>query len=152
MNFLRFFTVVIFVCTVAGCNLSNYDGDDRNSIPKTDNSSFVSTTKIIFPKDTDALHIYNCLFEKYGEGTHSVTAVYSRTVTATLNGTAYSNTITKNIVQIKISKEISPPTSKFIVDFITDTNEVLRFFYEWQYHNTNEWNNNKTDGSITITL
>lgn len=151
MKKIILFIFSFFIYVFSGCN-SSYDGDARNSIPYTDSSSFVSTSKISFPKNTDALHIYNCLLEKFGEGNHLVTAVYSRTETVTLNGTSYSNTITKNIVSIKIYKERTPASNKFIVDFVTDTSNILRYFYQWQYHNTNAWNNNKTDGTIIISF
>lgn len=141
--FLLCFSVLIFI----SCD---FNGDDTNSVPHTDNSLFVKENSVIFPIGTTALEIYNCVYEKNGLGDFTVSGTYTHTETAILNGKEYTDTIVKNIVKVKVYKEHTENTHLFHCDFITESNEVLPFYYQWQNHNTNAWHNNKTDGEVII--
>ena len=87
-------------------------------------------SSLSFSKDTTALKLYNCFIRFYSEGTYTITGTYKRTETAKLNGTVYTNTITKNIVTIKIYKSKTEISNLFHVDFITDNNETMNNYYE----------------------
>ena len=126
------------------------DGDDRDSFTQVETDKFVKATEYSFPKDTTALELYNCFIRFYSEGTYTVTGTYTHTETVTLNGNLYTDTITKNIVTVKIYKSKTEISNLFHVDFITDTNETISNYYEWQHHRDNVWHNNKIDGDIVI--
>jgi lipoprotein len=126
------------------------DGDDRDSFTQVETDKFITATKYSFPKDTTALELYNCFIRFHSEGTYTVTGTYKRTETATLNGNLYTDTITKNIVTVKIYKSKTEISNLFHVDFITDNNETISNYYEWQHHRDNVWHNNKIDGDIVI--
>lgn len=143
----KLFLLCFFALLFVSCD---FNGDDANSVPHTDNSLFVQENSVIFPIGTTALEIYSCLYEKYGLGTFSANGIYTRTETAILNGNQYTDTKVKNIVEIKVYKSDTESTHLFHCDFITESNEVLSFYYQWQNHNTNVWHNNRTDGEIII--
>ena len=138
----------VFLIGLMSCD--NDSGDDANSIPYTDSSQFIKSDSIIFPVGTTALEIYNCLLELKGLGDFPINGTYTHTETAVLNGQKYTNAIEKKIIQMKIYKSDTEISHLFHCDFITDSDEKLPFYYQWQYHNTNAWHNNKTEGEIVI--
>lgn len=149
MKKLLFSAILLMSSLVFSACILN-DGDDRNSFTQVATDKFVKATEYSFPKDTTALELYNCFIRFYSEGTYTITGTYKRTETAKLNGTVYTNTITKNIVTVKIYKSKTEISNLFHVDFITDNNETMSNYYEWQHKRNNVWHNNKIDGDIII--
>lgn len=139
--------VVSFLCVAFITNSCRFTGDNNNSFPKVETDKFIKEDRYIFPVGTTALELYNCFNNHHTDGSYSVSGSYSHTETAKLNGNTYTNTIIKNIKIYRSKTEVS---NRFHVDFITDTGEVLRNYYEWQYQSNNSWHNNKIDGDITI--
>ncbi len=132
-----------------GCNFN--DADEPYSLPPTDNSKYITSAGFSFLRNTKALEIYNCLSSAYGEGEHECNGTYSKTEKAVLNGTPYSDTLEKTIYKINIHKSETETTYKFFVDFIMTDNSVISLCYQWQYHNTNSWENTVLDGDIVLT-
>ena len=148
MKKLFFLFFLSFLLAFASCDLDDEDSSD--SLPCTDSSQFIKSDSIMFPVGTTALEIYNCLIELKGLGDFPINGTYSHTETAVLNGKEYTDTIEKKIIQVKIYKSDTEISHLFHCDFITDSDEKLPFYYQWQYHNTNAWHNNKTEGEIMI--
>lgn len=148
----RFLFLILVLFLFVGCNLFSNNPDDPNTFLEVDYSSFVKSNSYVFPPKTDSVSIFNCMYSEYGYGDFNITGVYSHTETATLNGKEYSDTITKNIIEMKIFSKINnnPTTSDFCVEFITDNGENLRFLYRWQFKKNGYWNNDILDGTITI--
>lgn len=145
---VKIFIFMVLIGSIMGCN----DVSNSDTLPTTDAKKFITDNKITFPENTTALEIYNCMSNKYGTGEHTITGNYSHTESTKLNGKSYSDTITKNIIKVSIYKSKTETTNSFSVDFITDNDEKISFCYTWQYSNTNAWNNNKSNGIITIIL
>lgn len=148
---MKKFCLYFFICFSCLFFLGCETGDSPNSLPYVETEKFKTETGFIFPLATSALEIYKTLSNYYGEETTiSISGTYAHTETATLNGQLYTNTKTKNIVKIKLYKTDTEASHSFHADFIFDDNSSLKFYYQWQYHNTNAWNNNKSDGIIKL--
>ena len=140
--------ILFIICLI--CGSCKFNGDNNNSFPKVETEKFIKEDRYVFPTGTTALELYNCFNNYHTDGSYSVSGSYSHTKIATLNGNTYTNTITKNIKEVKLYRSKTEVSNRFHVDFITDTDEVLSYYYEWQYQNNNSWHNNKIDGDITI--
>ena len=139
-----------------GCKFNEVP-DDIYSFPLVNYSFMKNEAGFMIPENTTALQIFNCFYNEFGYGTFEINGIYSHTEVSTLNGNTYSDTINKNLIRLEVYNEINSNTPKehissFGVRFFTDKSEIINFTYQWQYHNTNVWNNNKLDGKIVITL
>lgn len=142
--FFFLFSILIVSCST---------GDDKDSLPYIDTSKFIKESSIVFPEKTNSLEIFSTLNEYYGnnQGEYYINGTYKHKETAVLNGQLYENTLTKNIIKIKIYKSTTPASNLFCTDFYFDDDMILKFCYQWQYHNTNVWNNDILDGEIILT-
>ena len=149
----KIFLCVLFMISLAltACKLD--EGDDRDSFTKVDVSKFIkSDNNYVFPKETTALELYNTFMFRDAEKTeYNVTGTYKKTETVTLFG-KHTVEETKNITKVNIYRSKTEASNRFHVDFIADTGEKFSYCYSWQYHLSNVWNNNKTDGEISITF
>ena len=144
------FLLVLFV--FVSCD----DRDDADSFPVVDYTSLKSSDGYRIPKGTDALHILNCFYSEFGYGDFEVSGKYEKTETAVLNGKEYSDTLSKDIIGIKVwhvdNSTKGNRVSSFFVEFITTDDEPILLHYKWQYNDTNAWYNDKTDGEIVLSF
>lgn len=147
-NMKRF--IIASVCAISFFVLSCNPIDSPNSLPYVETEKFETESGFSFPIGTTALEFYKTLLYKYGEGSHSISGTYVHTETAVLNGNTYTDTIEKKIKSINIYKSDTEISHLFHIDFFLEDGACLKFYYQWQYHNTNAWHNNKSDGEITI--
>lgn len=134
------------------CNLDN--PDDADSFPVVDYTSLKDNNGYKIAKGTDALHILNCFYSEFGYGEFELKGKYEKTESAVLNGKEYIDIFSKDIIKMKIwhvdNSTQGERISSFFVQFTTTDDESLLLCYEWQYHNTNAWRNDKVDGEITL--
>lgn len=164
---------LILTLSIIGLSACKMDsGDDLNSLPTVDVSKYYkeNSTEVNFPKGTNALDIYTCLYNIFGDKEINVKGTYTISDSHTYPYEA-PTTKTKelNIVKIKLTRQHDEVSNSFNVYMETDyypmvyddkakkwvTSEkvvTFNYCYEWQYHNTNAWQNNKCEGKINIQL
>ena len=126
--------------------------DEGGTFPTKDYSSLIKENTYVIPASVDAITVFNLFYNKYGYGDFNITGNAIHTETAILNGQKIENSITCNILKIKVycidNSTKGFHGSAFYTDFYNDKNEVLSYCYEWNYRNTHglnkkvsNWNN-----------
>ena len=147
---MKKYFILLFIFLISSCSLFDYKGDPDGSFITVDYENYINGNTITFPKNTDALHIFNCLYNTFGYGSFSCNGTYSHTESAKLNGKLFTDTITKNITKFEISHDTDVDKNTFTICFTTDKNEILTYIYKWQFHNSNIWENTILDGEFII--
>lgn len=117
-------------------------------IPFTDIEEFKNENGFIFPVQTKAMDILNCLNTL--EDTSNISGSYTKTETATLNGKLYSDTIVYRIDAAEITYSRQSDVHTYQVIFTGD--KRLVYTYKWQRDVSNVWENTVLDGEIVISL
>ena len=135
-----FFTFTFFSC--------NDIPDNTDSFPVVDYSELIQQDSYKISPSTTAITVFNLFYNVFGYGEHTINGTAVHTESADLIGITHTETISCNITKVKIyhidNSTKGSTVSTFYVDFINSDNEVLSYCYQWQYKNTNAWENGKT--------
>ncbi len=139
-------TLLTALFVFSACNL--YPADSIGTFPSADYSTLITTDSYKISSSTKTLPVLNLFYDTFGYGEFDVSGTATHTESAVVMGETITKTISCDIKKVKISHiDNSTPgltLDTYYIDFYNTDNEVLSYCYEWQYHNTNAWKNNKT--------
>ena len=139
--FALFFSLFFIAC--------DFDPADKiGTFPSADYSALVLSDSYKIDSTVKALPVLNLFYDTFGYGEFDISGTATHTESAVVMGETVTKSISCNINKVKIS-HIDKSTSgmtvdTYYIDFYNTDNEILSYCYEWQYHNTNAWKNNKT--------
>lgn len=143
-NFLLFLIMLLMSYFIISCSDV---ADDVNSFPTVNYAELVQDDSYKISSSTDALTVFNLCYNSFGYGEFNISGTATHTESANLIG-PHTETISCSITKVKIyhidNSTKGSTVSTFYVDFINSDNEVLSYCYQWQYKNTNAWENGKT--------
>lgn len=127
----------------------DFDSADKTgTFPSADYSALVLSDSYKIDSTVEVLPVLNLFYDTFGYGEYDISGTATHTESVVVMGKTVTNSISCDINKIKISHiDKSTPgmtIDSYYVDFYNTDNEILSYCYEWQYHNTNAWKNNKT--------